>query len=90
MLEYFVCVVAVAGVGTLVFVGSLVVMLAHVGIARAFRPRSIAPSQTRRLSPTAGSRDLERGRPHKLGGGQEIWSSSAEPKSSYEMVHDIF
>ncbi len=59
MLEYFVCVVAVVGIGTLVFVSSLVVMLTREGIANTFRAKSRALSQARHLSSILGGRDLE-------------------------------
>jgi len=59
MLEYLACVVIVAGIATLVFVSSLVVMLAHVGIANTFRAKSRAPIQARQLSSIFGGRDLE-------------------------------
>jgi heme A synthase len=47
MLEGVVCVVIAAGMATLVFASSLVVMLAHEGIANAFRGKTTARSQTR-------------------------------------------
>ena len=55
MLEGVVCVVIAAGMATLVFASSLVVMLAHEGIANAFRGTSRSPSQTSHF----GGRDLE-------------------------------
>jgi hypothetical protein len=47
MLEFLVCVGIVAGIAILVFASSLVLMLAHEGIARAFRAKSRVSNQTR-------------------------------------------
>ena len=55
MLEGVVCVVVAAGIATLVFASSLVVMLARQGIANVFRGRSRSPSQTTHF----GGRDLQ-------------------------------
>jgi hypothetical protein len=55
MLEGVVCVVIAAGIATLVFASSHVVMLARQGIANVFRGTSRSPSQTSHF----GGRDLE-------------------------------
>jgi len=59
VLEYLICVVAAIGFTSLVFVSSLLVMLAHKGFAYAFRAARMAPRLSLQVVSTFGSRDLE-------------------------------
>ena len=61
-LEYLMCVVAAVGFATLVFVSSLLVMLAHDGFAYVFRAARWAFRLTPQVSSTFGGRDLKEGR----------------------------
>lgn len=62
VLEYLICVVAVLGFASLVFVSSLLAMLAHEAFAYVLRAGRWAPSPTPQVSSTFGGRDLEGGR----------------------------
>jgi len=56
---YLVCVGAALGFGMLLFVSSLLVMLAREGFAYVFRALGRAPSPTLQVGSTFGGRDLE-------------------------------
>ena len=59
VLEYLTCVVAAIGFTSLVFVSSLLVMLAHQGFAYVFRAARRAPRLSPQVGSTFGSRDPE-------------------------------
>ena len=59
MEEYLVCVVAALGFGTLLLVGSLLVMLARAGLAHVFQALRRAANATFQVSSAFGGRDLE-------------------------------
>src|SRR6266568_9580667 len=84
MLEGVVCVVIAAGIGTLVFASSRVVMLARQGSANVFRGTSRSPSQTSHF----GGHDLEFSLRPALRDGGDVWSSSGESKFSYDTAHN--
>jgi hypothetical protein len=56
---YLVCVVAALGFGTLLFLSSLLVMLAREGFAYVFRALRRAPSLTLQVRSSFGGRDLK-------------------------------
>jgi hypothetical protein len=59
VLEYLICVVAAIGFASLMFVSSLLVMLAHHGFAYVFRAARRAFRLTPQASSTFGGRALE-------------------------------
>jgi len=59
VLECLFCVGVALGLATLVFVSSLLVMLAHEGLTHVFRAGRWAPRLTTQVSSTFGGADLE-------------------------------
>ena len=57
--EYLICIVAAIGFGSLVFVSSLFVMLAHDGFAYVFRAARRGPRLTTQVISTFAGPDLE-------------------------------
>ena len=72
MEEYLVCVVAALGFGTLLLVGSLLVMLARAGLAHVFQALRRAANATFQVSSAFGDSDLEARRSPVLVSGRMV------------------
>ncbi len=81
ILEYLVCILAVFGFATLLFVISLVPMLAHEGLAYVSETKRKAGSQTSQLVVGLGGHALEGGRSVFLGD-RERWRRSLSSENS--------
>jgi hypothetical protein len=81
--EYLICIVAAIGFGSLVFVSSLFVMLAHDGFAHVFRAARSAFRLTPQVSSTFGGHDLEANRSPgiALAGGHPRMSQTVAPET---------